>query len=289
MRGHGRQRALSSTLTASLAVALAALALMSAAPRAGAVIGGTPAAAGDWPFMAALLDAREPRAAAAQFCGGALVRPGWVLTAAHCVETPAGGIVRARALHVAAGRADLEAVTPAERIPVAQVVRYPLRRADGVIARGHDLALLRLVRPAATSLRVAGAGASRAGAIAGFGAADRAARANSPRLRSGRVSLIPSGRCRALGGAWDTICATAPDSREAAACFGDSGGPLVAGGAVIGLVSTSSGLCARGATAAYTDLRVYGAWINSVVDGRDPAKTLARVRGMRLAGRGAIG
>jgi secreted trypsin-like serine protease len=61
-----------------------ALALLLAAP-AGAIVGGTAAPEGRWPWMAALLDAGETDAGWAQFCGGAVIAPRRVLTAGHCV------------------------------------------------------------------------------------------------------------------------------------------------------------------------------------------------------------
>ena len=44
------------------------------------IVGGTTAQPGDWPWQAML---KRPRGSS--FCGGTLIAPQWVLTAAHCV------------------------------------------------------------------------------------------------------------------------------------------------------------------------------------------------------------
>src|SRR5215217_406759 len=66
-------------------VVLAVLAGWLAAAPAQAIVGSAPAAAGQWPWMAAILDTTESGGAAwQQYCGGVVIAPRRVLTAAHC-------------------------------------------------------------------------------------------------------------------------------------------------------------------------------------------------------------
>jgi len=44
------------------------------------ILGGVNAAQGAWPWYAALVDTTNGNI----FCGGSLIKPGWILTAAHC-------------------------------------------------------------------------------------------------------------------------------------------------------------------------------------------------------------
>src|SRR5687767_10388510 len=62
-----------------LIVLCTTVAALAAAAPADAVIGGRPATEA-YPWQIALADGQG------QFCGASLVRPGWALTAAHCVE-----------------------------------------------------------------------------------------------------------------------------------------------------------------------------------------------------------
>ena len=50
------------------------------------IVGGHPTTIAENPWQVAILATRVPVNAKAQFCGGSIVAPNWVLTAAHCVD-----------------------------------------------------------------------------------------------------------------------------------------------------------------------------------------------------------
>ncbi|MEZ5783641.1 MAG: serine protease [Rhizobiaceae bacterium] len=86
------------------------------------VFGGFAAEQGAWPFQVALLtanmlDNRPESQVDAQFCGGSLIAPNWVLTAAHCLVYE-GSQVPAEAIVVLSGATHLAEGT---RIPAAEV------------------------------------------------------------------------------------------------------------------------------------------------------------------------
>lgn len=202
----------------AVAAAATAAAVTQTSP-AHAVVGGTNAAEGSLPFMAALQDG-----SGFSFCGGSVIASTWVLTAAHCVSDGS-----AADLYVVTGRTNLDDTSKGQRIKVAQVYVNPAYANDA-----HDTALLRLSSPT-TSPAIALAGAAdddleAPGApvtVAGWGdTLPTMGLFAGSQLKYADLKVVSDSECGQTNTGFDAptgVCAAAllKDS-----CQGDSGGPL---------------------------------------------------------------
>lgn len=238
------------------AVLSGALALCVAAPVGAAekpekqprVVGGSVANLADWPFVAALYFNGQ------QGCGGTVIAPTAVLTAAHCVEG-----VYPDEMSVGTGRRALSDHGSGETIGVADYYVHPAYRRGG----RTDFAVLRLDRPTrapAAQLAAPGtdAGITATGSIlrvAGWGSTTPKGYdpGSDVLLETNEISQNRRACKRAY---WrdfrnrDQICANGPRigfGQNASSCFGDSGGPLMAdtatGRQLVGVVSFGGNRC----------------------------------------------
>jgi secreted trypsin-like serine protease len=247
---------------------LGCLGLAFFAPQAGAVIGGQQAAAGAWPFAAALIDASMSDTLAGQICGAVVVSPREVLTAAHCVSPDGAVRPRRRALDVVAGRLRLRGAAPA-RVHVVSVRVHPGFDPESL---NNDLALLELARPVSglAQLDDGATGAARSTATAlGWGSTTAAPSGDFPdALRQTVIDVEADSACsQVYGDGYDAatmLCAGMPQGGRDT-CQGDSGGPLVAGGpsgtVVIGVTSFGGACGQPGAPGAYVRASVAAAWL----------------------------
>lgn len=100
------------------------------------VVAGTDASYGEWPWQAKLLTEGTFT------CGGSLITPSWVMTAAHCIskEDPSVYSVTLGDLH----REKPEGTE--QEFPVKKVVVHP--KYNSPVAVNNDIALLQLTRSA---------------------------------------------------------------------------------------------------------------------------------------------
>ncbi|MFI6038255.1 serine protease [Streptomyces sp. NPDC051315] len=247
-----------------LAAAAMAIPLVSAAPAAsdGIVVGGFPVDVSTSPWTVALSSRdRFGGMRSGQFCGGVVVGPSTVLTAAHCMSGEVLGSTRAADLRVVAGRTDLYSDTGRE-IPVGQVWVNPAYDSS---TNSGDFAVLKLteVLPQSSVIGMAAAGdpAYAPGTEATvYGWGDTTGHGSyAHRLRAARLHVLADRLCEAAYPGPDDgtytaetmLCAGETQGRRDA-CQGDSGGPLVAQGRLIGLVSWGSGCGRPGRPGVYT-------------------------------------
>ncbi|MEZ4736678.1 MAG: serine protease [Caldilineaceae bacterium] len=237
-------------------------------PDSPSIVGGQEAQPGAWPWMVALVAANQPNASLGQFCGGALIAPKWVLTAAHCTFTSNGALLQPSAVDVVIGRHRLTS-TEGQRVDVVRIARHP-GYVDGNF--DNDIALFELATAvAATPIKlidiqtIALETPNRAVTVIGWGKTDPALSGGSDVLRQVEIPLVDLTTCRLSYGIFDgsvtdnMLCAGLKGGGKDS-CQGDSGGPLMtfedetATWKQVGIVSWGDGCAAPNYYGVYTKL-----------------------------------
>ncbi|MGX1134124.1 secreted trypsin-like serine protease [Streptomyces glaucescens] len=252
------------------AVAVAATAAAAATALAGApsavaapqpIVGGTTTTTSAYPFMMQITDASQN-----QFCGGTLVSPTKVVTAAHCMVGESTGSVR-----VVGGRTYLNGTNGT----VARVSRIWIHPNYTTATRGEDVAVLTLstsmpyttakyVSSTDTSVYTAGTTAR----VLGWGTTSQSG-SSSNQLRTATVPIVSNSSCSGSYGsdyvASEMVCAGYP-SGGVDTCQGDSGGPLLVGGVLAGITSWGEGCAQAGYPGVYTRLTTFSSLVTAQVD-----------------------
>ncbi len=257
-RAGRRRRAAVLALLAAVPVPLVALGAAGPAGAQRRVVGGTAETTADHPWVVALSSRQQfGSGRSGQFCGGALVTPTKVVTAAHCFyDESRGAKVDRPGLKAVIGRDDMRSSAGRE-VPVRSVWIHP---DYSFTANLNDVAVLTLADPQDSRpvIDLVGQGETEpyaAGTAARvFGWGDTTGHGDySPTLRGVEVPVIADQTCaQAYPGGQDgkfdargMVCA-GEEKGGKDACQGDSGGPLVVGGRLVGLVSWGTG-CAEAA------------------------------------------
>ena len=233
------------------------------------IVGGRPAPQNKYPWMAALYyHGCSP--SVCQFCGGALVRPNWVLTAAHC----AAAVGDNTPIDVFLGSTRLS--DPGENIKVVELI---LHEDFDPNTLDNDLALLRLESGSSQPIVsiIEGndpgglASAGKLATVIGWGATSEGGDSSQDLLEVS-VPIVSNSDANAaynqLGSVVteNMIAAGVPEGGKDA-CQGDSGGPFLVKNSADEWIlagATSWGIgCARpGLPGLYTKLSNYADWLD---------------------------
>ena len=226
----------------------------------GRIVGGSEAVRGEWPWAAALAF-RQSNGSLFQFCGGSLIAPDWVLTAAHCE-------VQARDV-VLLGRHDLTLNEGEQR-----TIDFVLTHNDyNSSTNDNDIALIKLSDTSSqptvglidaldTNARP-GAGST----VIGWGAISEGGPSSST-LRQVTIPIVGNEICDDVYEQLTTnmICA-GTETGGLDSCQGDSGGPLMVPGSTgvpweqAGVVSFGIGCARPNIFGVYTRVSKYLDWI----------------------------
>ena len=219
-------------------------------------------------------------------CGGSLIHPSWVLTAAHCLFGD-GRLRSAEQVSVVHGTQSLS--SGGERRGAVRLVPHERYRGGGPASQGDDIALIRLSSPFPASRSQTVQLQSRqleenfgfpgaCSVVTGWGSLEAwepgrgrsDARGLPDRLRAVDLPIIDNRTCAdgypGLIGAGQVCAGYEQGTMDS--CQGDSGGPLVVPGGPtgwtqIGVVSFGRGCAQPGAFGVYTRVSHYIDWILS--------------------------
>jgi secreted trypsin-like serine protease len=266
-----------------------------AQPSDDRVVGGRPAEKGAWPWQVKIY-APDPqqRGRSAAHCGGTVIAPNWVLTAAHCFVSGSTGkqSLTARDILLVAGETELP------RSLVAKAGDPRMLRARNVVVHPqfdirtfvNDVALVELETPtqaqpvplpgeAAAQTDLGGASA----VVTGWGFTSTAHGFDTAQLptalQEAELPVVSVPACRQAysdstmrGYSLDqrNLCAGFQEGGRDA-CQGDSGGPLVAraagGWTQVGVVSWGEGCAAKNRYGVYTRVAAFEGWIRETTGG----------------------
>ncbi|MEH7834715.1 trypsin-like serine protease [Rhizobium laguerreae] len=265
----------------------------------GRVIGGQAAKKGEWPWQVKILAPDpEQRGRFGGHCGGSLISPRWILTAAHCVTSGRSGKqdLFARDLLIVEGKSKIDKVIAVDGPdkPGLAVEEVIIHEDFDRKVFANDIALIKLSEPAKSKPAILASAsddeveaAGHPAVVTGWGytKADHGwdDKYLPTELQEVELPIVPREDCRAAYRDSSmrmnpiderNVCAGYAEGGKDA-CRGDSGGPLVAQRPdkrwiQLGIVSWGAGCAEAEHYGVYTRVAAFRDWIAAKTDGDVP-------------------
>ncbi|MCG6202065.1 trypsin-like serine protease [Psychromonas antarctica] len=220
------------------------------------------------------------------FCGGSLIAPQWVITAAHCMYNDSDQKIQASLISATVGEYELSSQPITLATNIEQIFTHPDYDPKDREKEDSDIALLKLSKPvtnitlplASLSQTVSWIDLGIPATVIGWGStvavtvdgSDIVDPAYPDVLREVVVPINSDQQCfESLGSTYteNMLCAGEPDGGKDS-CQGDSGGPLMVysntGWQQVGIVSWGYGCAAPGYPGVYTRIGAFSDWIHMV-------------------------
>ncbi|XP_053305207.1 acrosin-like [Spea bombifrons] len=262
--------------------------------RGSRVVGGRDAEPGTWPWLVSIQDFSDRQYD--HVCGGVLLNPLWVLTAAHCFKDVGNEYYSWRLVFGANRLSNIGGKTQ-----IRTIKELIVHEKYNPKSQSNDIALLRLNKPIAFNEYIQPACLPAKQAIlskmddcyvAGWGVVREGAEESPDVLQEAPVNLIPTERCnrptwyngRVRG---NNLCA-GYEQGGIDSCQGDSGGPLMCKRQkakfymAVGVTSWGSGCARKQKPGVYTSTQFYLEWIvGKIFKDQKPASKPSEMKAMK--------